>query len=308
MISVLDQLAPGSHVAVVRLRSLGDSVLVTPAIHLLKQARPDLEIGVVSEDRFAAVYEGNPDFARILAVSVRALRAFAPDLCINLHGGPRSVRLTALSGAKFRAGFEHFAYQRVYNVHIPRAQEILGVERRVHTAEHAASAMFYLGVEETEIPGARLFATEAAPKLAVPGPYAVLHPFASQPDKTWPAPFFSSVAQHVQRNLDLQPVFLAGSGDDAAAFQVWPVLAGAPLGAVKALLKEAVLFIGNDSGPAHMAAAFGVPAVVLFGSSDPAVWSPWRTPGQVLSSAGGPMHEISEQKVILALDRLRVHA
>ena len=45
----IDRLGHGSRVAVIRLRSLGDCVLSTPAIHLLKQARPDLEIGVVVE-------------------------------------------------------------------------------------------------------------------------------------------------------------------------------------------------------------------------------------------------------------------
>src|SRR5450432_2320422 len=99
MSRVLDQLPFGSRVAIIRLRSLGDSVLATPAIHLLKLARPDLEIAVVSEERFAAVYEGNADISLVLPPSVRAVRAFAPRLCLNLHGGPTSARITALSGA-----------------------------------------------------------------------------------------------------------------------------------------------------------------------------------------------------------------
>ena len=48
----------------------------------------------------------------------------------------------------------------------------------------------------------------------------------------------------------------------------------------------AQLFIGNDSGPAHIAAAFGVPVVVLFGPSDPVNWAPWRTEAQVLTNPG----------------------
>ncbi len=42
---------------------------------------------------------------------------------------------------------------------------------------------------------------------------------------------------------------------------------------VKSLMAGASLFIGNDSGPAHIAAAFGVPVVVIFGSSDPVTWA-----------------------------------
>ena len=50
----------------------------------------------------------------------------------------------------------------MYNVRIPRAQEILGVERTVHTAEHLASAMFYLGAPVGEIPRAKLVASAGA--------------------------------------------------------------------------------------------------------------------------------------------------
>ena len=66
MPSAIDQLAPGSRVAIVRLRSMGDCVLTTPAIHLLKRHRPDLKIGVVVEDRFRDVYTGNPMWTRFL--------------------------------------------------------------------------------------------------------------------------------------------------------------------------------------------------------------------------------------------------
>jgi ADP-heptose:LPS heptosyltransferase len=162
--------------------------------------------------------------------------------------------------------------------------------------------MFHLGVPVQEIPRARLFAP-ARPA----GPYAVFHPVASHPSKTWPAAFFISAAQYVNRELGLQPVFIAGPGEDVAQFQVWPVLAGASLNEVKALLQSAVLFVGNDSGPAHMAAAFGLPVVVLFGPSDEVVWAPWKTESVVLKS-DGPIHTIEPQQVMRALDRLRVHA
>jgi ADP-heptose:LPS heptosyltransferase len=65
------------------------------------------------------------------------------------------------------------------------------------------------------------------------------------------------------------------------------VFRNAPLDHVKRLMSGASLFIGNDSGPAHIAAAFGVPVVALFGSSDPVTWAPWRTESHVLTSANG---------------------
>lgn len=273
MDSLLDRLPSGSRVAIIRWRSLGDCVLTTPAIALLKAHRPDLKISVIVEPRFAAIFEGNPDIDEIRHTPPHAA------LALNLHGGTRSLWMTAATRAKYRAGFAHHRYSFIYTHKIPRAQQILGVERAVHTAEHLASAMFWLGVprpaQGREIPRANLYA-EAAPASS---PYVVIHPFASAADKTWPADRFVATAR---RLAGLEPVFIAGPDDDTSPFEAFRVVRNAPLARVKSLLAGASLFIGNDSGPAHIAAAFGVPAVVLFGSSDAVAWAPWRTEARVL--------------------------
>jgi ADP-heptose:LPS heptosyltransferase len=282
MINVLERLSPGARIAVIRLRSLGDCVLTTPAISLLKQARPDLRIAMVVEDAFAPVFAGNPDLESILPPTV-AVSRWRPELTLNLHGGATSVRLTIAGRSRWRAGFAHFRFRPVYNIQIPRAQEILHVDRKVHTAEHVASAMFYLGVPQVEIPRARLFAEPAPGKR----PYAVLHPMASAPDKTWPASNFLAVAEHLDKRIGLDPIFIAGPGESLDVFAQYRTFAGAPLETIKSLLAGASLFVGNDSGPAHMAAAFGLPVVVLFGSSDPDTWRPWRTESSVLTRPVG---------------------
>jgi heptosyltransferase III len=300
----LHRLAPGSRVVVIRLRSLGDCVLCTPALNLLKQARPDLQIAVVVEDRFAAVFENNPDIDRILPPGAAATRAFEPALCLNLHGATRSARLTLLSGARFRAGFDTFRPGWIYNTPIPTAQEILGVTRRVHTAEHAASAIFYLGAPISAVPRARVETPPGRPAFAPDVPYAVIHPLAATREKTWPAVLFMELARHIEHKLDLQPVFIGGPSEDLTPFKPWVTIAGAPLGDVARLLRYAALFAGNDSGPAHLAAAFGVPQVVLFGPSDSEVWAPWKTPAVVLK-ADGPISSIPGDRAIRAVDRLQ---
>ena len=65
--------------------------------------------------------------------------------------------------------------------------------------------------------------------------------------------------------------------------------------------------MGNDSGPAHMAAAFGMPVVVIFGESDPAIWGPWKTAGEVVTAPSG-ISGVTTSQVLDALARLRVHA
>ena len=292
---LLQRVTPGARVAVIRLRSLGDCVLTTPALALLKKHRPDLRIGVVVEDRFAELFAGNPDVDAVLAPTVAAVARWQPELTLNLHGGSTSSQLTFASRARWRAGFDHFRFRALYNIRIPRAQQILGIDRKVHTAEHLASAMFYLGVPSGEIPQARLY-VDRGPRARKP--YAVLHPMASALEKTWPAAHFLELAEA----LEIEPVFIAGPGESLEPFEKFRCVAGASLQGLKTLLSRASLFIGNDSGPAHMAAAFGVPAVVLFGPSDPGIWSPWKTECAVLSAQ--PIESIPPAEVLAAVARL----
>src|SRR5262249_299644 len=154
------------------------------------------------------------------------------------------------------------------------AQQILGVGRKVHTAEHLASAMFWLGANRTEIPRASL--TPAQARRPEPRPaVAVIHAVAATPEKAWPAAAFLAVAAAL-RESGLDPVFIGATSDDLSAFRDYSIQQGS-LEGLKNLLASASLFIGNDSGPAHMAAAFGLPVIVIFSDSDPEIWAPWRT-------------------------------
>jgi heptosyltransferase III len=302
MPSLLERLPAGSRIAVIRLRSLGDCVLTTPALALLKAYRPDLRMAVLVEDRFRDLFAGNPDIEEILSPRAGALLRWRPNVVLNLHGGTRSMALTVASRAPIRCGYAHHRYSFLYSHKIPRAQEILGEERPVHTAEHVASAMFWMGVPEQPIPRAKL----AAEKLTefVRGGYAVLHPFASEPAKTWPADRFLAVAAHLRAVCEIEPVFVAASGDDTRSFESFRVWRGAPLNELKSLIAGAQIFIGNDSGPAHIAAAFGVPVVAIFGASNPVTWAPWRTEARVLRSPQG-IESVETADAIAAVEALR---
>jgi ADP-heptose:LPS heptosyltransferase len=302
--SVLENLRREGRAAIIRLRSLGDCVLTTPALEILKRARPDLRVAVMVEDRFRDIFEGNPDVEELLPPRLAALRGWRPDLCLNFHGGARSAWMTALSGARYRAGFGHFRYPLAYNVHIPRAQEILGVERKVHTAEHLASAVFYLGADVGEVPRAKLVTQEGRP--GGPPHWCVIHPVAATPEKTWRADGFLAVAEHL-KSCGLETVFIGAAGDDLSPFRAYRTVAGAPLSEIKALLAGAALFVGDDSGPAHMAAAFGVPSIVIFGPSDPEIWGPWRTASEVVRAPEG-IGRVEIAQVLDALARLKVAA
>ncbi len=305
---------------VIRLRSLGDTVLTTPALAQLRQARPDLRVVVVVETPLDTVLDGNPDITAVLPVARKAgiadraatlwsIRRNRPELCLNLHGGPTSAWLTALSGARYRAGFGHFRPSRVYNIHIPRPHEILGRAEGapVHTAEHLASAIFYLGAPHTEIPRAVLAASPPARRRS----YAVFHVTAAYFTKQWPVERFRRIAEHVQLHHGLEPIMIAGPGEGSVFEKLrgFTCLDNLDVRLLKSLLAGARLFVGNDSGPAHIAAAFGVPCVVIFGSSNSTHWRPWKTPHAVVETAwdckpcpGDRCYAFDEPRCILSVE------
>src|SRR5207249_7622975 len=133
------------------------------------------------------------------------------------------------------------------------------------------------------VPRAKLPPYPDGPPAQAKENIAVLHPAATARNKTWPAANFLSVADHL-KGLGVEPVFIGGSDDDLSRFKAHRTIAGAPLKEIQKLIASAALFVGNDSGPAHIAAAFGVPVVVVFGASDPAIWGPWRTSGEAIAS------------------------
>lgn len=296
--SLLEQLPERARVCIIRLRSLGDCVLTTPAVNVLNNFRPDLQVGIAVEDRYATLFDGDPAIAKIVRPTWQSVRRWRPSLCINFHGGGRSQWMTALSGARWRAGFAHHNITFAYNVRIGRAQQIMGVNRTVHTAEHLASAIFAMGAPLSEVPPARLFAAESP----VEGRYAILHPFASSPEKRWPSERFCELARYLQL-WNIKPIFLAGTDDDGSPFRPHHVFQGS-LSEAKAVISKSTVFIGNDSGPAHIAAAFGIPSVVLFSSSNPAIWGPWRTDSEIVVAPDG-FSNVSVSRVIAALERLR---
>jgi lipopolysaccharide heptosyltransferase III len=138
------------------------------------------------------------------------------------------------------------------------------------------------------------------PRLEIPRlpsmPYAVIHPFSGSTKKNWPLDRYVELASQ----LDLPAAFTAGpeeslpSGMAARRFDnLWDLATW---------LGNAAYYIGNDSGPTHLAAAVGTPTLAIFGPSDPRVWAP---PGArvVRAIAAGDWPTVAD--VLAALVELR---
>ncbi len=122
---------------------------------------------------------------------------------------------------------------------------------------------------------------------------AALHPGSGSPGKNWPLERFMSVAERLA-SAGLRVLWVVGPADEpllgrlrpAAAQTRWLLAAGLDLATVAALLARCAIYLGNDSGISHLAARCGVPSVVLFGPSDPALWAPRSLLVEVLSDPG----------------------
>ncbi|HEX8456438.1 MAG TPA: glycosyltransferase family 9 protein [Pyrinomonadaceae bacterium] len=329
-------------VLVVRLRSIGDTVLATPSLHALRRFLPEAEIDLLLEDWVAPLLQGSPDASRVLTVRrdstasrlalVRRLRAARYDVALNLHGGSTAALLTRASGARLRVGYESYRFAKLHNHRAPPATD-LWQQAKTHSVEQQLGLLGWTGVPVTDRPPTRLFVdaeadARIAQRLDAAGasgaqPFALFHPAAAFDSKRWDARNFARVADYLEaRGFHAVAVAAPGETDVVEAFAASTERArivsfnDLSLPEVVALAARARLFIGNDSGIAHIAAAVRVPSVVVFGSSNVAHWRPWTdTPAEVVREempcapcAGYTCGEFTEAQCIRRVTVERVRA
>lgn len=304
--SLLSDLPRGAPLLITRLRSLGDLILETPAIAALHSWRPDLRIFILVEERFAPVFENNPGVSVILTARGYGGTTMTPrrerfPIAYNQHGGPRSAILTALSAAPARVCWKNVQFSFLYNVHVPNPEEYYN-NSSAHAAEHRMSQFYFTGLPRGPIPRAQVFpsgsAVECARRMLVEGgipdgiPYAVLQPEARSASMRWPAAKFAQVARWLRETHGIASVVNSSESESELAAEVRRELekcalvphSPLPLRELIALIAGARLYVGNDSGPTHVAAAAGIPVVAIFGPTNHQQWRPWRTAHRVIST------------------------
>jgi heptosyltransferase III len=310
-LSLLPDLPRNANVLIVRLRSIGDVVLTLPALQALHEWRPDLRIHMLVEPLCAPLVEGHPAISEVIVLrtfwdTVWQLRRRHFAIAFNMHGGPTSAFLTRLSGAPLRVCWAQRQYSSFYNVRVPIHFPV-GGRVEMHTAEHRLQQFLYTGLPEKPLPAAQVYVDAKAAegvrqKLAEKGlqpgePYAVLRPGASQANKRWPVERFAAIARWLRESHGIASVVNLGPGDEqieAAVRQHFAsidrgvgntdansatgiIIDSLDLRELMALLAGSCFFLGNDTGPTHIAAALAKKSVVVFGASDSKVWSPWKT-------------------------------
>jgi ADP-heptose:LPS heptosyltransferase len=132
-----------------------------------------------------------------------------------------------------------------------------------------------------------------------------VHPGAGKLPNVWPAERFAAVLTFLQRDRNARVVMTEGPSDAAIAGALAEILPGAqrwraPLGETLGLLAAADLVLCNDTGMSHVAAAVGVPTVVVFGPTDPARWRPPGAHVHAVCSATGSILDVEVSAVLQA--------
>jgi heptosyltransferase-3 len=310
-------------VLLIRLRSIGDTVLMTPCITALKRWRPDIEVDVLLEPFCAPVLDAHPSVDAVVRVGrglservrvARALRRRKYDLTVDLNGGTTAALLARASGARACVGFAGYKTAWLATCRVTSSHDVWG-RTDVHTVEHQLALVAGIGVP-VEAAGPTSLAVDPAAAERVDaqlaaaglerGGYAVLHPEASEPDKRWPADRFARLAETLAARRGLGSVII-GTDDDTvrrASGATGTAMAGLPLAETLALLEGAALFVGNDSGPAHIAAAFARPSVVIFGPSNVDLWRPWSSGPWRVVREGARAEDASDAAVEAAVDQV----
>jgi lipopolysaccharide heptosyltransferase III len=295
-------------VLLVRLRSIGDTVLATPSLWALKRFLPQTRVDILLEDWVAPLLAGSSLVDNVITLDrgsvasrahvARELRRTRYDVVYNLHGGTTATFLTRASGATHRVGYANYQYARLHN-HLAPSPLVLWGREKTHSAEQQLALLGWTGVPVTDRPASQLgvaanASASVAARIAAAGlsegqPFALVHPTAAFATKQWAVKNFAQVVEHLA-GLNIATVAIvapheAATGEELTRLCNRPFLIfhDLTLPEVTVLASRARLFVGNDSGIAHIAAAVGVPTVVIFGSSNRAHWQPWATaPAEVV--------------------------
>jgi hypothetical protein len=263
----------------VRAGALGDVLLLRRAIASLGAAGHEVVLLAPARSGTALLGRGPADVAKLIdweRADVASLLRGTP-----LPPGPlrRELEACAVAVAYSRSDALCDGLGSV----VPR---VLRHDPRPGGTTHAASwlcaPLAVLGVPVTgTVPFGEPSEAEsvaAQPVLdALPPGFLAVHPGSGSPGKNWPAASFAGLVEAHSRDRPWLLVQGPADAEACAPLLAWPgaVLARElPYRVLGTVLGRAGLYVGNDSGVSHLAAAWGAPSLVLFGPTDPAVWAP----------------------------------
>jgi ADP-heptose:LPS heptosyltransferase len=305
-------------ILVIKLSALGDFIQASGAMEAIARAHAGARLTLLTTPPFEAMgrasgffdeiwTDGRPAWSDLAALTrlIGRIRGARFDRVYDLQGASRTDRYFQLlrpsppewCGTAFGAAFRHPQSLR-QNRHI---QDVL------------ADQLALAGLRDIPRPHLGWLEGDAA-RFGLPAAYALLVPGGAphRPQKRWPAPAFGELARRLA-GAGLTPVILGHGAEEAGLAQAIQAAAPAAVSLVgqtsfadiASLARGARLAVGNDTGPMHVAATAGAPALVLFSAdSDPLMSAPRASrPGQVVETL--KVEDLKDLAVETVTDRLQ---
>lgn len=302
-------------VLVVCTRRIGDVLLATPVIRSLKAALPDVMIDMLVFEGTQDILSGNTDIRRVWTIAERpAIRPHLAllyslwrryDIALSVLAGDRPTFHAWVAGRSCVGTLlpdrKSWWKRKLLNHWVPfdnldthTVAMNLRLLEPLSITPHGTPVVSW--TEEDERSLLALF-----PALRNDQPYAVLHVSPKFTYKTWTVDGWVALGRWLSDRGLIVAVTGVESAEQSYCDQIIHGLPKATnligrvaLPALGRLLSHAALYVGTDTAVSHMAAAVGVPSVVLFGPSNPVKWGPW--PKDFSSAAQSPWRRQGSQR------------
>ncbi len=296
---------------------MGDLVHTLPAVAALKRHFPEARIDWLVESRHRDVLLDNPGVSRLIEVdtlgwrrrllsprtwreireSIGRIRERHYDFVLDLQGTLKSAVAAFLARSDRRIGFGA-SHLKERAAALFYTECVTANGGKPHVIDRHLSLLRALNIEtdERRFPISVSPAAEAAAEGELErtglSDFAVLNPGGSWVTKRWSPERFGRLALEIEREWKLPSLVVWGPGEEGMAREVVAASKGAARLAPRTSLRELVpyirkarLFVSGDSGPLHLASACGVPAVGIFGPTDPARNGPFGEGDEVVWNA-----------------------
>ena len=299
------------NILLIRLKRIGDVLMTTPAIAVLKKAFPQAFLTYVIDEPYRELVEGNPSLDKIIILPyplskasfiryIKTIRKQRYDVNIDFHGGPRASYITLFSRARLKIGYSIKYKHFLYDIKIPRVTK----EGPLHSVENHLNLVKALGIS-IRSPAPPLFMPEArmeekqkiqefiSENKLESKKIVVFHIGAGNEFRDWGFYNILNLMKLLSKNKDVKIVMVGAGEDLKRADEIRKKCMLPPISLVAKLnlreLREIILysslFIGPDSGPMHIAATTQTPVIAYFGPTIPEHFSPWKAKAFILEKA-----------------------
>jgi ADP-heptose:LPS heptosyltransferase len=295
---------------------LGDLLLTVPALRSIRERFPRAHLTLVVGRPNAAAVMGQPwadsirvvdtrNFLGVARGGLRGLRDRRPDLAVyftTVSYSRSAALLVRWSRARERVGFDPARYGERDRAGLTRAVAYPGGSAPLHQSD--VSLLLAREVGAGTRPAPPYYVPDPALRARAPEGIIYIHPGAGKLHNRWPADRFAALARDLLGRGHAVS-WLEGPQDQGTVDAVTaalgtrlPVIRGESIAMLAARFARAPLYIGNDTGPLHLAGATGCPTVGVYGWTSPEEWSPVGRSVKSVRAADGKLESITPRDVL----------